>query len=88
MTLNLIEQISTGFIGAALLLGFIRLLLGPTAADRVISADTLSVTATAGLAGIAAYFNSEFFLDVALVYAAIVFIGVVAIARIIEQGES
>lgn len=84
MTLNLIEQIAIGFFGAALLLSFIRLLIGPGPADRVISADTLSVIVTAVLAVVAAFFNSVLYLDVALVYAAISFIGVVAIARFIE----
>ena len=72
----------------ALLLALIRMLIGPTPADRVISADTLSVSATAALTGVAAYYNNAFFLDVALVYAALAFIGVVAISRVIEGGDA
>lgn len=87
MTLNLLEQIAIGFIAAALILGLIRLLLGPSSPDRVISADTLSVTVTAGLTGVAAYYNSALFLDVALVYGGIAFIGIVAIARVIDGDE-
>lgn len=88
MTLNLLEQISVGFIGAALLLGFMRMLIGPTAPDRVISADTMSVTVTAALTLVAAAFGSELYLDVALVYGALAFIGVIAIARVIEGRKS
>ena len=88
MTLNFLEQLALIIMGIALLLGLIRLLLGPTAPDRVVSADTLSVIATAGLTGIAAYLNSALYLDVALVYAAIAFVGVVAISRVIDGGES
>lgn len=84
MTFSLIQQIAVGFIIAALLLGFIRLLIGPDAANRVISADTMSVTVTAALVVFAAYFESALFLDVALVYGAIAFIGVIAIARAIK----
>ncbi len=62
MTFNLLEQISVGFIGAALLLGLIRILIGPTAADRVNSANTMAVTVTAGLIVVAAYFNSALYL--------------------------
>ncbi len=87
MTFSLIQQIAVGFIIAALLLGFIRLLIGPDAANRVISADTMSVTVTAALVVFAAYFESALFLDVALVYGAIAFIGVIAIARAIK-GDS
>jgi multisubunit Na+/H+ antiporter MnhF subunit len=84
VTFSLIQQIAVGFIIAALLLGFIRLLIGPDAANRVISADTMSVTVTAALVVFAAYFESALFLDVALVYGAIAFIGVIAIARAIK----
>ena len=80
MTLNLIEQIAAAFIGLALLLALVRMLIGPSPADRVISADTLSVSTAAALTAVAAYFNNEFFLDVALVYAAVAFIGVIAIS--------
>lgn len=88
MTLNILEQIALFILGLSLVLALIRLLLGPTAPDRVVSADTLSVIATAGLTGVAAYFNSALYLDVALVYAAIAFIGVVAISRVIDGGQS
>ena len=88
MTLNLLELIAAGFIGAALLLGLIRLIIGPDAPDRVISADTMSVIITAALTFFAAYFNSALFLDVALVYGAISFIGAIAVARVIEGRTS
>ena len=88
MTFNLLEQIAVGFIGAALLLGLIRLIIGPDAPDRVISADTMSVTITSGLTVFAAYYNSALFLDVALVYGAISFIGIIAISRVIEATKS
>ena len=84
--LNWIEQLAAIFMALALLLGMIRLLAGPDAADRVISADTLSVTVTAGMVGLAAYFGSALYLDVALVFAALAFIGTVAIAMVIRKG--
>lgn len=88
MTLNIMEQVSAILMGLALLLGFVRFLLGPTAPDRVISADTLSVIVTAGLVGVAAWLGNAIYLDVALVYGALAFVGVVAIARAIEGGHS
>jgi len=88
MTLNIIEQVSAVLMGLALLLGFIRFLLGPTAPDRVVSADTLSVIVTAGLVGVAAWLGNALYLDVALVYGALAFVGIVAIARAIEGGHS
>lgn len=73
-------------LGSALILGMARFLLGPTAVDRVVSGDTLSVIVTAGLVALAAWMESSLYLDVALVYGALAFAGVVAIARAIEKG--
>ncbi len=84
MTLTLLEQIALLLLGAALLLGLLRLLLGPTSPDRIVTADTLSVIVTAGLAVIAALFGNPVYLDVALIYGLLSFVGVVALARAIE----
>jgi len=84
MTPNLLEQIALLLLAAALLLGLVRLLLGPTAGDRVVSADTLSVIVTAGLALAAPLLGSGVYLDVALIYGTLAFVGVIAIARAIE----
>jgi len=48
----------------------------------------MSVTVTAALTLVAAAFGSELYLDVALVYGALAFIGVIAIARVIEGRKS
>jgi multisubunit Na+/H+ antiporter MnhF subunit len=61
-----------------------RLLIGPTTPDRVAAADTLAVITTAGLAALAALFDNPVYLDVALVYGTLAFVGTVAIARAIE----
>ena len=79
-----LEQFALLLLGAALLLGLLRLLLGPTAPDRIVTADTLSVIVTAGLAVIAALFSNPVYLDVALIYGLLSFVGVVALARTIE----
>lgn len=71
----------------ALGLGLWRLFLGPSTPDRVVAADTLAVIMTAGLAWLAAFFDNPLFLDVALVYGALAFVGVVAIARVIETAK-
>jgi len=61
-----------------------RLFIGPTTPDRVVAADTLAVITTAALAGLAALFDNPVYLDVALVYGTLTFVGTVAIARAIE----
>jgi multisubunit Na+/H+ antiporter MnhF subunit len=61
-----------------------RFFQGPTSADRVVAADTLSVIVTAGLAWLAMSLQNPLYLDVALVYGALAFVGVVALARAME----
>ena len=84
MTPTTLELIAGAVLGLALLLGLLRLALGPHSPDRIVAADTLSVITTAGLAGLAAFLQSPLYLDVALIYGVLAFVGVVAIARAIE----
>jgi multisubunit Na+/H+ antiporter MnhF subunit len=88
MTLTLMEIVALAMLGGAVLLSLIRLLIGPTAPDRVVAADTLAVITTSGLAVLAALLGSSLYLDVALIYGTLAFIGVVAIARAIEGNGS
>ena len=87
MILNQLELLAFVMVGAALLLGLLRLVIGPHTPDRIVAADTLSVISTAGLAGLALYLQSPLYLDVALIYGVLAFVGVVAIARAIEGGR-
>lgn len=82
------ETVALAMLGGAVLLSLLRLLLGPTAPDRVVAADTLAVITTSGLAVLAALLGSPLYLDVALIYGTLAFIGVVAIARAIEGNGS
>jgi multicomponent Na+:H+ antiporter subunit F len=82
--INLLEGFALLLLGCALLLSFFRLALGPAAPDRLVAADTLGIIATAGLALLAWLLGSALYLDVALVYGVLAFVGVVALARAIE----
>jgi multisubunit Na+/H+ antiporter MnhF subunit len=84
MTLSLLQLIAVTLLALAIGLGAIRLFLGPTTPDRVVAADTLAVITTAGLAGLAGIFDNPIYLDIALVYGTLAFVGTVAIARAIE----
>lgn len=88
MTLNILEILAFGLVGIAVLLGLVRLVRGPESPDRIVSADTLSVIATAALAGLAILLDSPLYLDVALIYGVLAFVGVVAIARAIEGNRA
>lgn len=62
-------------------LAFIRLVRGPQGADRVVALDLISVLIVAFLAAYAVYADDTSFLDVAIAYALVAFLGTVALAR-------
>ncbi|MEN8762193.1 MAG: monovalent cation/H+ antiporter complex subunit F [Thiogranum sp.] len=88
MTLSLLQLIAVALLAVAIGLSAIRLFLGPTTPDRVVAADTLAVITTAGLAGLASIFDNPIYLDIALVYGTLAFVGTVAIARAIEGNRT
>jgi multisubunit Na+/H+ antiporter MnhF subunit len=73
-------------LGAAMALGLLRLWLGPRAGDRIVAADTLSVIATAVIVVLGLVLGNPLYLDVALIYGVLAFVGVVALARAIGGG--
>jgi multicomponent Na+:H+ antiporter subunit F len=83
--INLFLEVVLGVLALALVLGFVRLLRGPSLPDRVVAFDLL---ATVGV-GISAVYSMAYdqpvFLDVAVVIALISFVGTVAFARYIEE---
>lgn len=84
MSLDFLEIGGLLLFGAAIAMSAWRLLKGPTTPDRIVAADTLNVIATAGIALLAAVFDNPIYLDVALVYGVLSFVGTVALARAIE----
>jgi len=80
------EIIFLGIIGVAVILCLLRMIKGPTAADRAVALDTLSTVTTAVLVLLGFIFKRYIYLDVSLVYALLTFIGAVAIARFLEKG--
>ncbi len=62
----------------------IRFVKGPTAADRTIAMDTLTTIGVAALVLLGYMFHRFIYVDVALVYAVLGFIGVIVIARYLE----
>jgi len=73
-------------IAAGIVLCLLRMLKGPTAPDRAVAVDTVATITTALLVLLGSIFGRYVYLDVALVYAVLTFIGSVAIARFLEKG--
>ncbi len=71
---------------AALLIAFIRMIIGPTSADRVVALDVMTIISISLIVFLAAFLERAIYIDVAIVYSIISFIGVIAIARYMERG--
>ena len=72
--------------GVAFLLALWRFFQGPSDADRVVAFDTMTVISLTGIALIAYLDGRGIYLDVALVYALLSFLGVIVVARHQERG--
>jgi multicomponent Na+:H+ antiporter subunit F len=83
---ELLFTIAGGLAALAGVLAFFRIVAGPTAADRMVGLDGLTVIAISFLAYLAAAGGRVIYLDVALVYGLVSFLGVVALARYLERG--
>ncbi|RCW61022.1 monovalent cation/H+ antiporter complex subunit F [Halanaerobium sp. ST460_2HS_T2] len=71
-------------ISAAVLIAVIRLLKGPTPADRIVSLDTVTTIISSLLVVLALFFKNHIYLDISFVFAALSFTGVIVIARYLE----
>jgi multicomponent Na+:H+ antiporter subunit F len=67
-------------------ISFIRLLAGPSVADRAVALDAMTIIALSVIATIAMFAGRAIYIDVALVYGLVSFLGVIALARFIERG--
>ncbi|NOX46761.1 MAG: cation:proton antiporter [Chlorobi bacterium] len=79
-----ILYIAMSFLILGLIISAIRFVKGPTAGDRTVALDTLTTIGVAGLVLLAYVFGRFIYVDVALVYAVLGFIGVIVIARYLE----
>lgn len=70
----------------AVVIAFFRLLIGPSAADRTVALDGMTIISISVITAAAYFLGRVIYIDVALVYALISFLGVIAIARFIERG--
>lgn len=81
------SQAALAMLLMAMALVLWRLAKGPTAADRVIALDLLSVLVVAFLVSVSIYTAETSYLDVAIAYACIAFLGTVALARFILRSS-
>jgi multicomponent Na+:H+ antiporter subunit F len=80
-------QAAMAILLAGMTLVFWRLVKGPTAADRVIAMDLMSVLVVAFLVVLSIHTGQATYLDVAIAFACIAFLGTIALARFIERAS-
>ena len=66
---------------ALMLLSMVRLLKGPTSADRVVALDAINTLVVAAMIVLAVVFRQFIFVDVAIIYALLAFVGTLYIAK-------
>ena len=83
--IDVIISLSFAILSTSLLLGFVRLLRGPTLPDRVVALE-LMASLTVGFIGVHAIASQRFaFLDVAMVLALTAFLAAVGFAWFLEK---
>jgi multicomponent Na+:H+ antiporter subunit F len=78
-------EVMLAVIAVSAVLTFVRLVRGPTLADRVVALDLLTIVGVAAMSVAAIRYQVEALMDVALVLALIGFIGTAALASYIER---
>ena len=69
----------------SILLVLVRLVKGPAAADRIVALDLMSILIVAFLTTYSVFAREISFLDVAIGYALVAFLGTVALARFLMR---
>lgn len=79
-------NLSAVLAGCAFLLVLWRFIRGPRAVDRIVAFDGLTIVSITGILFAALAADRIIYLDVALVYALLSFLGVIVVARFLERG--
>lgn len=79
--------IAIGAVALTLLLCGWRLLMGPTAADRVLALDTLYLGLVALVVLLGLRWQTPLLFEAALIVALLGFVGTVALARYLSRGD-
>jgi multicomponent Na+:H+ antiporter subunit F len=82
---NQILNISVIIILLSVLMSLFRFIKGPSTFDRIAAFDTMTIS-TIGLIGIISFLSGRFiYLDVAVVYGLLSFLGVIIISKYLEK---
>jgi len=83
---SIIIYLSVSMLMLTLLAGLIRFVKGPSIVDRVVAFDSMTITSLVVIGVIALLTNRAIYIDVAVVYGFLSFLGVIIVAKYIQGG--
>jgi len=83
---NLLIYIAMAISSIAVLVALVRFVKGPEKVDRIVAVDVISTIGITLILILAALMRREIYIDVAIVYAILGFIGVIVVSRFIKRG--
>lgn len=85
--LEIVMPIAFALLAFSVLLGFIRLLKGPSLPDRILALDTLYINAIALVVLLGMHLGSALYFEAALVIAVMGFVGTIALSKYLLRGD-
>lgn len=85
--LNLALSIAFIMVAIAILLSFIRLVIGPSVPDRILALDTLYINTIALLILLGINLKSALYFEAALLIAVMGFMGTLALSKYLLRGD-
>jgi multicomponent Na+:H+ antiporter subunit F len=83
---EILIYLAATLVGTAFLLALFRFFKGPSSADRVVAFDVLTIVSMSAIVLVSLAEGRGIYLDVALVYGLLSFLGVIVVARYLERG--
>lgn len=84
--LDWIIYLAIGIIIIAMSLNLIRFFKGPSVVDKVVAFDVISLSGLVLIGTVAVLTNRVIYIDVAIVYGLLSFIGVIVVAKYLQKG--
>ena len=85
--LNIVLPIVALLVGIALVLNGVRLLMGPSTADRILALDTMFINSIARIVLLGLYFATDMYFEAALLIAMLGFVSTAALAKYLLRGD-
>ena len=85
--MDTVTTVALVLLAAGIVLCLYRIVIGPSTPDRVIALDVVGICSMGIMALLAIRYDEELYLDLALVFALIAFVGTVSIAKFLMRGK-